>query len=61
MEIFQDKRIIDYDFEFKVGDQIYSPEDDRSRLGYFIACSESRDHLNEIVDLIEKGVYLEYE
>lgn len=60
LENFKDKRIIDYDFEFEEGEQIYSPEDDRSRLGYFIASSEKEESLSEIVDLIEKGVCLEY-
>ncbi|MEA2017616.1 MAG: ATP-grasp domain-containing protein [Campylobacterota bacterium] len=55
------KNIIDFDFEFKVEDTIGSPNDDRSRVGYFIAYHENKDKLFDLIDKIDKKVYLEYE
>jgi biotin carboxylase len=55
------KNIIDFDFEFKVGDTISSPNDDRSRVGYFIAYNQSKDELLHLIDEIDKKVFLDYE
>lgn len=54
------KFIIDFDFEFKEGDIIIAPNDDRSRVGYFIACAENEDKLMQIVSEVDKKVYLNY-
>lgn len=53
--------IIDFDFEFKEGDVILSPNDDRSRVGYFIAYEKDKNSLLKVVDEVEKKVFLEYE
>ncbi|SFO86719.1 ATP-grasp domain-containing protein [Hydrogenimonas thermophila] len=58
--LINNKNIIDFDFEFKEGDFISSPNDDRSRLGYFIAYANSEEELEHIVKNIDKKVYLEY-
>lgn len=55
------KNIIDFDFEFQVGDNITSPNDDRSRVGYFIAYHESKEVLLNLVKEVDEKVYLEYE
>lgn len=52
--------IIDFDFEFKEGDTISSPNDDRSRVGYFMAYAETYEELNSIIQNVEKEVYLDY-
>lgn len=55
------KNIIDFDFEFQVEDNITSPNDDRSRVGYFIAYHESKEVLLNLVKEVDEKVYLEYE
>jgi len=55
------ENIIDFDFEFKVGNTIDSPNDDRSRVGYIIAYHENKDKLFDLIHEIDKKVYLEYE
>ncbi len=52
--------ILDFDFEFKEGDIIKMPSDDRSRIGYFIAYAESKKNLMKIVHNIDEKVYLDY-
>jgi biotin carboxylase len=54
------KNIIDFDFEFKEGDTISSPNDDRSRVGYFIAYAKTHEELNLIMKNIDQKVYLDY-
>jgi len=55
------KNIIDFDFEFKEGDTISSPNDDRSRVGYFIAYHENKKELFNLIKKIDQKVYLDYE
>lgn len=57
----ENKNIIDFDFDFQVGDNITSPNDDRSRVGYFIAYHESKEVLLNLIKEVDKKVYLEYE
>lgn len=54
------KNIIDFDFEFKEGESISSPNDDRSRVGYFIAFEKTKESLIELINEVEKKVYLDY-
>jgi len=54
------KNIIDFDFEFKEGDMITAPDDDRSRVGYFIAYSDTQEELIKVVENINNKVYLDY-
>lgn len=53
--------IIDFDFEFQVGDIINSPNDDRSRVGYFIAYHKKEKDLQKLIKEVDEKVYLEYE
>ncbi len=55
------KNIIDFDFEFKVGDTITSPNDDRSRVGYFIGYHKNKEELLKLIKEIDEKVFLEYE
>jgi len=52
--------IIDFDFEFKIGETISSPDDDRSRIGYYIACADTEGELMKIVENVDKKVWIDY-
>ena len=54
------QNIKDFDFEFKEGDSVLSPNDDRSRVGYFIAYAKTHEELNLIVESVKCKVYLDY-
>ncbi len=53
--------IIDWELEFKKGHQIQSPNDDRSRLGYFILKSDSLEKLNKDIENFENSIDIVYE
>lgn len=55
------KNILDFDFEFQAGDIISSPNDDRSRVGYFIAYHINKEELLKLINEVDERVYLEYE
>jgi len=47
--------IIQYSFNFKVGDRIGDAKDDSSRIGFYIACCESKEKLESVMyDVKEK-------
>lgn len=52
--------VVDFDFEFKRGDTITSPNDDRSRVGYYIAYAPDENKLLNIVNEVDQRVYLDY-
>lgn len=45
----ENKNIVDYGMNFKVGDVLQPPEDDRARHGYFIAFERSENSIRKIV------------
>ena len=53
-EICCDPHVIDFGLEFNVGDVVGQAEDDRSRVGYYIAYEESEDRLRMLMKKIEE-------
>jgi biotin carboxylase len=51
--------VVDMELEFKEGDLLGKPTDDRSRVGYFIAFHESYEELESLVQDIEQNVQVE--
>ena len=47
--------IVKYLLNFKVGDVIENAKSDSARIGFFIACCESMDQLNETVNAVDKN------
>jgi biotin carboxylase len=60
-EIKKDNNILDLELEFKVGDTLAKPIDDRSRVGYFIAYADTLNKLDKIIHNIENSVKVEFE
>lgn len=46
-------------FNFKVGDTIQDALNDSARIGFYIACSESMEKLNEVMANVEKKIIIE--
>ncbi len=55
------ENVIDISLNFKIGDYLYPPTDDRSRAGYFIACDESKDGLLQLIEQIKTTLEVIYE
>lgn len=53
--------VVDFGLNFKVGDYLNSPKDDRSRPGYFIACEKSKPALEELATRIKSILEVVYE
>lgn len=49
------------ELDFRVGDRIRTPTDDRTRHGYFISLGETRDEIDEKSALVKEMVRVEYE
>lgn len=47
-EIKKQKEVLDFALEFNVGDVIGRAQDDRSRVGYYIACANSRKEIQNV-------------
>lgn len=50
--------VICYRFEFKIGDRIKLAQNDVSRIGFYIACTENRDQLISIMNEIKENVVI---
>lgn len=62
MELLRNNHhILDYKFNFKIGDTIEKPSDDSKRLGYFIAYGDSRTELDRFVMEVDENVKVIYE
>lgn len=48
-----------YDFNFKEGDVIEDAKNDSARIGYYIACSENKHRLDEVIRQINQKVRIE--
>lgn len=59
-EIWQLEGIKDFALEFEVGDVLERAQDDRSRVGYFIACAESKSRLDEISKAVRELLKISY-
>ena len=53
--------IITYQFNFKRGDVIKKPENDSARIGFYIAYERQKKELEELMQLIDEKVVIEYE
>lgn len=51
----------DLELHFEPGDTLRPPQDDRSRLGYFISLGETRDEIDEKAARVKELVRVEYE
>lgn len=45
-----------YNFNFKIGEKLYVAGDDSKRVGFYIACAESREKLNSLMKDIDEKV-----
>ena len=50
----QTKDIAEYQLNFSVGDTIEDAKNDSARIGFFIACSDNTERLNEVINEVEK-------
>ncbi|MBU7006397.1 ATP-grasp domain-containing protein [Phosphitispora fastidiosa] len=55
------ENVIDIDLNFKKGDYLYPPVDDRSRAGYFIAWEKKEESLLQLIEQIKTTVEVLYE
>lgn len=53
--------IIDFGFNFKIGDRLSLPVDDRARHGHYIAKAETESELRDLCKIIKNTVTLQYE
>ena len=58
LEYLNNNTVICYRFEFGVGDQIKLAQNDVSRIGFYIACSESKEELEKVMKEIEENVVI---
>ncbi len=49
-------QVVEYKFNFKIGDKICDASTDADRAGFYIACCEQKDELNELMREIENKV-----
>ena len=52
--------ILEYLFNFKLGEKVPAPSDDSKRPGHYIAGADSLDGLNEIRMQIQRNVFVQY-
>lgn len=52
--------ILDFSFNFNVGDTIVQPTDDSKRVGYYIAYASNSKELEQLRNTIKEKVYLRY-
>jgi len=53
--------IVEYRFNFKIGDVIEDAVNDSARIGFYIATSENLDKLHEVMDNVEKKIKINVE
>ena len=53
-----EKRIIDYNIEFSVGDYIHPANNDSERIGYYIAIAESKSELKKLMSSIDNKFHI---
>lgn len=59
-QIKQNPKVIDFGLEFGVGDVVGQADDDRSRVGYYIAYEESEQKLRDLMEYIEKTLKIDF-
>lgn len=51
--------VVEYQLNFKIGDRIEDAKNDSARIGFYIACSETAERLNEVVSDITELVHIQ--
>lgn len=59
-QIKQNPKVINFGLEFGVGDVVGQADDDRSRVGYYIAYEESEQKLRDLMEYIEKTLKIDF-
>lgn len=54
-------KILLYNFNFKIGERLFSAEDDSKRVGFYITYGDSREELDNFIKSIEKNVKFIFE
>ena len=49
-------QIIEYRFHFKPGDRIQAATSDAERIGFYIACCDAKDQMDDLMELIKRNV-----
>ena len=47
--------IIQYKLNFRTGDNIVPASNDSARIGFYIACSENKEKLNEVMKNVDQN------
>lgn len=55
------KNVLFYQMNFKIGDYIKRPTDGGNRVGFYVACCDNMDALNDLVSLVDKNFEIVYE
>lgn len=53
--------VVAFEVEFSEGDIIERAQDDRSRVGFYIICAESRERLKEVTEMIKETFKITFE
>lgn len=54
------KRVLLYEFNFKVGDVVSTADDDSKRIGFYIAYGDTKEELDTLMKKIEQDVLLQF-
>lgn len=57
--LVDEKDVVDYHFNFRVGDRIEVEKNDSVRIGYYIACSDNEEKLKRVMDRIDREFNIE--
>lgn len=60
-EVRANPHILELRLEFGVGDRVYQAQDDRSRIGFYVAYGESEQELRRTMDWVRETLKIEYE
>lgn len=55
------KEVLYWQMNFKPGDKICRPTDGGNRIGFYVACTDSREAMESLQDEIDRKVVIEYE
>ena len=60
MDVLIQDGVLFYQFNFKVGDTIKRPTDGGNRIGFYVACCENQQSMDELISSIEQNVKIIY-
>ena len=49
-------KVLLYDFNFEIGDRLFTANDDSKRVGFYIAYGDTREELDELMNNIETNI-----